>query len=89
LAGLDPKYLDKLNGDVAIDTYSEMHGINPNIILTDEQMKPLREARTKKAQAAAMAAMAKPASDMAKGAKALGDTDGENVQDLVRTMTGT
>jgi hypothetical protein len=35
-----------------------------------------------------MAQMAKPVEQLAKGAKAMGDTDGENVQQMAQNMTG-
>jgi hypothetical protein len=88
MAGMDPKALDKFDVDEAIDTYAEMHGINPNIIRTADQVKGLREARAAKEKATAMAQMAKPMKEAAQGAKALGETDGGNVQDLVRAMSG-
>jgi hypothetical protein len=88
LAGLDPKVLDKFDTDEAVDTYADMHGINPNIIRNKDQVTSLREARAKKEQAAQMAAMAKPAKDMAQAGKAIGETDQNNLGDMVKGMTG-
>jgi hypothetical protein len=88
MGNIDPKAVDKFDVDEAIDTYAEMHGINPNIIRTLDQVKPIREIKQKQQQAAQMAQMAKPAEQMAKAGKAMGDTDGGNVQDMIRQMTG-
>jgi hypothetical protein len=88
MAQTHPDIIDKFNADEALDTYSEMHGINPNIILTKEQVKPLREARQKKEQMAQMAQMAKPMSEAAKAGKDMGDTNSGGVQDLVKSMVG-
>jgi len=88
LAQMNPTALDKFNVDEAIDTYADMHGINPNIIRTADQVKPIRDQRAKQEQMKQMAEMADPLHKAAQAGKALGDTDGQNVQDLVRTMTG-
>ena len=88
LAGIDPKIVDKFDADEALDTYAEMHGINPNIIRTSDQVKTLRDIRAKQQQMQQMAAMAKPAKDAAQAGKALGETDGANSQDLIKAMTG-
>jgi hypothetical protein len=87
-AGMDPKAMDKFDSDEAIDTYADMHGINPNIIRNKDQVTTLREARAKKERAAQMAAMAKPAKDMAQAGKAIGETDQNNLGDMVKGMTG-
>lgn len=88
MAQIDPKVADKFNSDKAIDRYAEMHGIPPDIIRTDEEVKPLRDLRAKKEQAAQMMAAAKPLEQAAKAGKAMGDTDGENMQDIYKAMTG-
>lgn len=88
LAQAHPDVVDKFDADEAVDTYAEMHGINPNIIRTKEQVKPLRDARAKKDQAAQMAAMAKPMKEAAEAGRAMGDTNSGGVQDLVKSMTG-
>jgi hypothetical protein len=88
LAQAHPEVIDKFDADEAVDTYAEMHGINPNIIRTKEQVKPLRDARQKKEQAAQMAQMAQPLKDAAQAGKAMGDTNSGGVQDLVKSMTG-
>ena len=88
LAQMDPKVLDKFNCDEALDTYSDMHGINPNIIRTEDAVKVLRDIREKQQQMQQMAAMAGPMKDGAQAAQALGDTNGGNIQDILKGMTG-
>ena len=87
-ASVNPAALDKMDVDEWIDTYAEMHGINPNIIRTKDGVGKLRELRQKQQQAQAMAQMAQPMERLAKAGKAMGETDGGNVQDLMATMTG-
>ena len=88
LASINPAAVDKFDVDEAIDTYSEMHGINPNIIRTKDQVKVLRDMRQKQQQMAAMSQMTGPIKDVAQAGKALGETDVDNVQKLIGQMTG-
>lgn len=88
VAKVVPAALDKFDADEAIDTYADMHGVNPQIIRNKDEVKTLREIRKKKEQMEQMAQMAQPMKEAAQGGKALGETDGSNVQDMIRTMTG-
>ena len=88
LAQLDPKVLDKFDADEAVDTYADMHGINPNIIRNKDQVAQLRDVRAKQQKAAQMAAMAKPMKEMAQAGKAMGETDQNNLGDMVAGLTG-
>ena len=67
LAAVKPEVLDKLDGDEAIDQYSEMVGAPPSMILADEKVKEIRAARAERQQAAQQAEMA---AQMAPAAKA-------------------
>jgi len=88
LSKLDPKVADKWNGDEALDSIADMHGINPKIIRGQEEVAKLREVRAKQQQMQQMAAMAKPMKEAAQAGKAMGETDSGNVQDIVRQMSG-
>jgi hypothetical protein len=88
LAQMDPKVADKFNGDEAVDTFASMHGINPNIIRGKEEVGKLRELRAKQQQAAQIAQMAKPMKEMAQAGKAMGETDGDNLKQMMSGMTG-
>ncbi len=87
-AAIDPKALDKFDVDEAIETEAMMYGINPKIIRTADQVGQLREVRAKQQQMQQMAQMAKPMKEGAQAAKAMGETDGSNVADIIATMTG-
>lgn len=88
MAQLDPKALDKLDVDEAIDDYTEKMGINPRIIRSKDQVAPLRQAREQQMRMQQMAAMAQPAERAAKAGKAMGETDPEQVQQIARMMMG-
>lgn len=74
LAGLKPEAIDKLNIDEAINDYSEIYGVNPKIVFSDEEAKQAREERMQQVQqqqamqqAAAMADMASKAGNIPTG----------------------
>lgn len=56
VAGLKPEVVDKIDADQLIDSYSDMLGVDPTIILADDQVAIIREQRAEaqQAQAAAM-----------------------------------
>ena len=84
MAKINPAAVDKFDVDEAIDTYAEMHGINPNIIRNDDQVKKLRDIRQKQMQMKQAQDMAKPMKEGAQAVKALGDTP--NLQDMLKGM---
>lgn len=88
LSKLDPKVADKWNGDEALDTIADMYGINPNIIRGKGEVTKLRDVRAKQMQMQQLAAMAKPMKEAAQGAKAMGETDSDNVQSIMKQMSG-
>lgn len=57
LAAVKPDVLDKLDADEAIDVYFDYLGVPPSIVIPDEQVAKVRDARAKKQQAADNAAM--------------------------------
>lgn len=71
LAQVKPEALDKLNIDEAIDSYAEMSGVSPTVILPQEQVDQIRRQRAQQQQQAQAAAMAQAA---AQGAKTLSET---------------
>lgn len=71
LAQVKPEALDKLNIDEAIDSYAEMSGVSPTVILPQEQVDQIRQSRAQQQQQAQAAAMAQAA---AQGAKTLSET---------------
>lgn len=76
LSSLKPEALDKLDADQIVDRYAEALGVDPSIIVADDQVALIRSNRAQQQQAAAMAAMAQPAKDMASAAKSMSETEG-------------
>lgn len=71
LAAVKPDVLDKLDADEAIDTYFDYLGVPPQLVVPDDEVLKVRQARLKQqqqAQAAEMAATVAPA--MNQGAQA-------------------
>ncbi len=71
LAQVKPEALDKLNIDEAIDSYAEMSGVSPTVILPQEQVDQIRKDRAQQQQQMQAASMAQAA---AQGAKTLSET---------------
>jgi hypothetical protein len=67
-SGRAPDILDKLNTDQIADQYSEMLGVDPNLIVSDDKVALVREDRAKKEQAMQQAAIAQQAAETAKTA---------------------
>lgn len=85
LASLKPEVLDKVDFDQVVDSYSEMYGVDPKIIVSDDAVAALRQQRAQ-AMAAQQAAAAVPA--MADTAKTMGDTNAQGVQDVMQGLMG-
>lgn len=85
LAQMKPEVIDKIDFDQVIDDYADMYGTNPEIVLTDDAVAAIREAR---AAAAAKAQAAAAAPVMADTAKTLGDTNAQGVQDVMQQFQG-
>jgi hypothetical protein len=85
IAQLNPEIVDKVNFDQMIDDTGDMFGVNPKLIIPDEEVAKKRAARAQQQQMQQMAAMAPP---MATAAKDLGGVDGENVSDVINMFQG-
>lgn len=85
LAGLKPEVLDKVDFDQVVDDYSEMYGVNPKIIVSDDAVAAIRQQRAQ-AMAAQQAAAAVPVA--ADTAKTMGDTNAQGVQDVMNSLMG-
>lgn len=88
IAQAKPEVLDKLNGDQIVDNYADMLGVDPELIVADDQVAIIRKQRVQQQmamqQAAAMPAMADTAKTMADT-----DTDGKNaLTDMTRALSG-
>lgn len=88
LAQFKPDVLDKFNSDEWADVYSDMLGVDPNLIVADKDVAIIRQARQQQQQAAAsmqaMQAMASGAKDLSQA-----NTSGENaLTDMTRNFSG-
>jgi hypothetical protein len=87
IAQLKPEVLDKLDGDQIIDAYSDMLGVDPDLIVADDKVAIIRADRAKQQAAAQQAAMVP---QMAQTAKTLSEADlaGDNgLSALTRQFT--
>lgn len=57
VAGMKPDVLDKFDADEWVDAYSDMLGVDPNLIIANEQVAVIRDARNKAMAAKEQAAM--------------------------------
>ena len=85
MAQMKPEVLDKLDFDQLVDDYSEMYGVNPKIIVPDDQVAAMRAGRAQQQQAMQAAAMVPNAVETAKTA---GEINTEGVQDVMSSLMG-
>jgi hypothetical protein len=88
MANVRPDVLDKVNWDQTIDEYAEMTGVPAGIIITDEKVLQMREARAQQARQQQMAESMPALAQGASAAKTLADTDVQGVNALTQLMTG-
>lgn len=65
IAALKPEVLDKFDADEWADVYSDMLGVEPTLIVSDDKVALIRKQRAAAAQQAQQAAMANSAADTA------------------------
>lgn len=71
VSAVKPDVLDKIDGDEAIDQYSDALGVSPKIIISDDDVEKIRAARAEKqAQAESAEMMAQTAPAIRDGAEA-------------------
>ena len=63
MAQVKPEVLDKLDADRWADVYADMLGVDPELVLSDEQVDAVRQQRAQAQQQAAAAEQAKTASE--------------------------
>ena len=80
-----PEVLHKIDPLQIVDDLSDMYGINPKVVVPDDIVQQKMEADAQ-AMAAQQAAAAAPIA--ADAAKALGDTDAENAEDVMSRLQG-
>lgn len=65
MATIDPSVLDKVNRDEMIDDYGRMTGVSPKIIVSDEDVAQVRQARAEQQKAKAQAELLASSADSA------------------------
>lgn len=87
----NPAVLDKLDGDQAVDEYSNAVGGPASIIRSDDNVASMRADRAQQQQMQKMAALAQPMKDGAQAIKTAGEAvpeDGSAAQALMDAMGG-
>jgi hypothetical protein len=85
LAAVKPDIIDKVNFDQIVDDYAELFGVNPKLVVPDDEVAEIRAARAQQ-QAAVQAGAAVP--EMAKAAKSMGDVNVDNMRDVLNQFQG-
>lgn len=85
LAQAKPEVLDKIDFDQVVDDYAEAYGVNPKLVVPDDQVAALRQQRAQAMQAQAAAATAPQVVDSAKTAS---EIDTGNLQDVLTSLQG-
>lgn len=75
LSAVNPDVLDKVDFDQAFDEYTDIQGLPPGIVRSDEDVAKRREGRAAQQQMQAMAAAAQPLQQAAAAGKLLSETD--------------
>ncbi len=81
----DPGIWDKIDTDQAIDDYAEAYGVNPEIVITDDEVAKIRAQRAAATNAAQAAAAAPVAAD---AAKTISETDPQGLRDVMGMFQG-
>lgn len=85
LAAAKPEVLDKIDFDQVVDDYADAYGVNPKLVIPDDQVAQLRAQRAQ-AMAAQQQAAAMPV--VADTAKKVSEIDTQGVQDVMSMFTG-
>ena len=90
MAAVKPEVLDKFDADQAVDEYADMLGAPPSIIVSDDDVEAIREARAEAArqaqQAEQAAAMAPAVKQSAEAARVLAETDAGGGRNLLQSL---
>ncbi len=85
IAQMKPDILDKFNSDEWANSYADMLGIDPKLVVADQQVAIIRQERAQAQQAQAQAAAQQQAvENMAK----IGKNDAGNMQDMLNQFSG-
>lgn len=85
LAAVKPDVLDKIDFDQIVDNYADAYGVDPKIVVPDEKVAKLREARAQQMQQAQAAAAAP---QMVESAKTASEIDMQGMGDVMTALQG-
>jgi hypothetical protein len=85
MAAVKPEVLDKIDFDQVVDNYGEAYGVDPKVIVPDDQVAALRQQRAA-AQQAQQAAATAP--QVVESAKTASEIDTGNLQDVMNGLMG-
>jgi hypothetical protein len=83
IASFKPDVLDKFNSDKWADQYSDMLGVSPDLIVPEDQVKQIRQARAQAQAAAAQQQQANMAADTAQKLGATPTNGGNAASDVM------
>lgn len=90
LGAVKPGALDKIDEDQAVDQYADAVGVDPSVIVSDEKVKAMRDARAaeqaKAAQAETAAVVAPAMKQGAEAAQILSETDAKSSGSLLAKL---
>lgn len=85
MAAVKPEVLDKLDFDQIVDDYGDAYGVNPKIIVPDNQVNALRQQRAAAIQAQQAAATAP---QVVESARTASEINTDNLQDVMNGLMG-
>jgi hypothetical protein len=85
VAQLKPEVLDKLDADKWADAYSDMLGVDPELVVPSQEVARIRQAR---AQAQQQAQATETAPQIAQAAKNASQVDAAGLQDVMNMFSG-
>ena len=88
MASFKPEVLDKLDGDKTVDMYADMLGVDPSLIVSDEKIVLIRDARAKQQQQAHAMEQAQAASATAKNVSQINPDTAQTLTDNLRERMG-
>lgn len=88
IASMRPEILDKLDFDQIVDDYADNYGVNPEIIVPDDQVQQIRAQRAQQQQAQMAAAAAPQVVDSAKTAGEINTDNLGGLRDVMQGLTG-
>ena len=88
IAQMKPDVLDKLNADAWADKYADMLGVDPELVVSGEQVVMVRQQRAQAQQAAQEAAMAEQAAGAAAKLGSVNTGEPNALTDVMSAFTG-